>query len=94
MSGDVGIARRSHLSSTGNVHWIIGSNWSLLVSMWYQKKFSCTSQYPNIIANVRHAWLDEGAVRVMRKTMKLSSDGSDSGRNTCKRGYDGAYGGV
>jgi hypothetical protein len=58
------------------------------------KKSFLVSQYPNIIANVRHAWLDEGAVRVMRKKMKVSSDGSDSGRNTCKRGYDGAYGGV
>jgi hypothetical protein len=26
--------------------------------------------------------------------LKLSSDGGDSGRKKCKRGYDGAYGGV
>jgi hypothetical protein len=30
----------------------------------------------------------------MRKKMKLSSDGSDSGSKKCKRGYGGANGGV
>jgi hypothetical protein len=34
------------------------------------------------------------AVRAMRKKMKLNSDGGDSGSKKCKRGYDGAYGGV
>jgi hypothetical protein len=44
---------------------------------------------PNIIAHVRHAWLDECAVRAMRKKMKLSSDCGDSGSKKCKRGYSG-----
>jgi hypothetical protein len=30
----------------------------------------------------------------MRKKLKFSSDGGDSGNNKCKRNYDGAYGGV
>jgi hypothetical protein len=30
----------------------------------------------------------------MRKKLKLSSDGGDSGSKKCKRGYDGAYGGI
>jgi hypothetical protein len=30
----------------------------------------------------------------MRKKMKLSFDGGDSGSKKCKRGYGGAYGGV
>jgi hypothetical protein len=42
-------------------------------------------------SNVRHAWLYESAVRSMRKKLKLSSDGGDSGSKKCKRGYSGAY---
>jgi hypothetical protein len=49
---------------------------------------------PNIIADVRHASLYECAVRAMRKKLKLSSDGGDSGSKKCERGYGGAYGGV
>jgi hypothetical protein len=30
----------------------------------------------------------------MRKILKLSPDGGDSGSKKCKRGYGGAYGGV
>jgi hypothetical protein len=42
------------------------------------------AQYPyqptrNITANVRHASLDECAIRVPRKQLNLSSDGGDSG---------------
>jgi hypothetical protein len=54
-------------------------------------QYLCTN---NIIANVRHAWLDEWAVRAMGKELKLSSDGADSGSNEWKRGHGGAYGGV
>jgi hypothetical protein len=46
---------------------------------------------PGIIANVRHAWLNECAIRSMQKKLKLSSDSGDSGS---KGGYGGAYGGV
>jgi hypothetical protein len=46
---------------------------------------------PNITANVRQASLDECAVRVMRKKLKLSSDGGDSGSEKCKQCY---FGGV
>jgi hypothetical protein len=48
----------------------------------------------NTIANARHAWLEECAVRALRRKLKLSSDSGDSGRKKCKRGYGGAYGGV
>jgi hypothetical protein len=30
----------------------------------------------------------------MLKTLKLDSDGDDSGRKKCKRGYGSAYGGI
>jgi hypothetical protein len=43
--------------------------------------------------NVRHAWLNECAVRAKRQKLKLSSDGGDSGSKKYKRGYGGAYGG-
>jgi hypothetical protein len=36
----------------------------------------------------------EGAVGEMRKKLKPSSDGGDSGSNKCKRGCGGTYGGV
>jgi hypothetical protein len=36
----------------------------------------------------------KSAVRAMRKQLKLTSDGGDSGRKKCKRGYGSAYGGV
>jgi hypothetical protein len=51
------------------------------------------SSTPNIIANVRHYWL-ECAVRAIRKKLKLNFDGGDFWSNKCKRGYRGAYGGV
>jgi hypothetical protein len=38
--------------------------------------------------------LDECAVRAMRKNLKLSFDGGDSGSKKCKRGYGDPYGGV
>jgi hypothetical protein len=41
----------------------------------------------DIIANIRHAWLDECAVRAMRKKLKLSSDGGDSGSKKYMRSY-------
>jgi hypothetical protein len=49
---------------------------------------------PFLANNVRHASLDECAVRAMQKKLKQSSDGGDSGRKEFKRGYGGAYGGV
>jgi hypothetical protein len=49
---------------------------------------------PNIIANVRHAWLYEWAVCAMWTKLKLSSDGGYSDRKKCIRDYGGAYGGV
>jgi hypothetical protein len=52
----------------------------------------CNLSTPNIIANVRHAWLYEFAVRVLRN--KWSSVGSDYGSKKCKRSYGGVYGGV
>jgi hypothetical protein len=53
-----------------------------------------TPNITNITDNVRHACLDECAVRAMRKKLKLSSDGGDSGSKKCKRGYGGACCGV
>jgi hypothetical protein len=47
---------------------------------------------PNIIANVCHAWLYECAVRAMRKRLKFSSYGDDSGSKKRKRDCGGAYG--
>jgi hypothetical protein len=44
------------------------------------------------MVNIRHAWLDECAVRAIRKKMKLSSDGGDSGSKKCKWDYDDACG--
>jgi hypothetical protein len=49
---------------------------------------------PDIIVNVRHARLYEGAVRAMRKKIKLNSDGGDTSSKKCKRGYGSACGGV
>jgi hypothetical protein len=49
---------------------------------------------PFFVANVRHAWLCECAVRAMRKNLKLSSDGCICGSKKCKRGDSGAYCGV
>jgi hypothetical protein len=43
-----------------------------------------------VIASVRHAWLYYCVVRAMRKILKSSSDGGDSGSSKCKRGYSGA----
>jgi hypothetical protein len=47
-----------------------------------------------IVVNVGHIWLYECAVNVMRKELKLLSEGSDSGTKKCKWGNDGTYGGV
>jgi hypothetical protein len=47
---------------------------------------------PNIIAIVRHALLDECAVRAMRKKLKLSFDGGDFGSKKCKEGMVGSDG--
>jgi hypothetical protein len=47
-----------------------------------------------VLANARHVWLYECAVRAMRKKSKLSSNGGDSGSKKCKQGYGEAYGGV
>jgi hypothetical protein len=44
-----------------------------------------------VIANIRHAWLDEFAVHAIRKKFKLSSDGGDSGSKNCWWGYGGVY---
>jgi hypothetical protein len=44
------------------------------------------------MVNIRHAWLDECAVREIRKKMKLSSDGGDSGSKKCKLDYGDACG--
>jgi hypothetical protein len=49
---------------------------------------------PNIKANVLHAWLCGYVVSVIRKKIKLSSDGGDSGSKKCKRGYMVGSGGV
>jgi hypothetical protein len=49
---------------------------------------------PKIIASVRLIWLDECAVRMMRKKLKLSSESGGSGSEKCIRRYGGAYGGV
>jgi hypothetical protein len=46
---------------------------------------------PNIIANVRHAWLYECAFRAMREKLKLSSDGGDFGSKKYKQGYGGVW---
>jgi hypothetical protein len=43
------------------------------------------------MANVRHAYPDESAVRTMRKKIKLSSDGVDPGRKKCRRGHSRDY---
>jgi hypothetical protein len=48
----------------------------------------------NIIANVRHAWLYDCAVRAMRKKLKLIYNGGDSGSKKYKWGCGGVYGGV
>jgi hypothetical protein len=48
----------------------------------------------NIIASVRHGWLYECTVRAMRKQLKPSSDGGDSGSKNYKQACGGAYGGV
>jgi hypothetical protein len=45
-------------------------------------------------SNSYDAWLDESAVRAMRKKLKLSSDDGDFGSNKCKREYGCAYGDV
>jgi hypothetical protein len=47
-----------------------------------------------MIADVRHAWPCHCAVHAVRKKLKLSSNGGNSGSKKCKRGYGGAYGGV
>lgn len=44
---------------------------------------------PNTVANVRHVWLEESAVRAMWKKLSLRSDGDGSGRKKCKGGYSG-----
>jgi hypothetical protein len=46
------------------------------------------------IINVRHARLDERAVRAMLRKLELSSDGGDSGGRKYKPGNGGVYGGV
>jgi hypothetical protein len=48
------------------------------------KKIVKKKSTPNIIADVRHARLYGSAVRAMRKKIKLSSDGGDSGSKKCK----------
>jgi hypothetical protein len=47
-----------------------------------------------ITATVRHAWLDECAVRTMREKLNLSSNGGDSGSKKCKRRYGGICDGL
>jgi hypothetical protein len=48
-----------------------------------------SSSTRNIIANARHVWLDECAVRAMRK--KVKSDIGDCGTKKCRRGYSGVW---
>jgi hypothetical protein len=43
------------------------------------KQWTTSLYTPNIIANVRHAWPDECAVRATREKLKLSYGGGDSG---------------
>jgi hypothetical protein len=82
----------SHINS-----WVIFRLWR---HYYYLEEISSSStsslrkSTPNITANVRHASLYECAVRAMRKKLKLSSGGDDSGNKKCKQSYGGAYGGV
>jgi hypothetical protein len=48
----------------------------------------------NIRANVRDDGLDRCSVRMTWRTLKLGSDGGDSGSYKCKRGYGGVNGEV
>jgi hypothetical protein len=64
-----------------------------MFKMCLLKVIYCLST-PNIIANIRHALLYECADRAMRKKLKLSSDGGESGSKKYRRGCGGTYGGV
>jgi hypothetical protein len=49
---------------------------------------------PNVTAKMRHAWLDESALLVMRKQLKLSPEGGNSSSKKCKGDYYGVCGEV
>jgi hypothetical protein len=64
------------------------------VPWWLERLFVSHLSTPHIIANVRHARLDECAVRATRKKLKVCSDSGDTGFKNCKLSYAGACGRV
>jgi hypothetical protein len=64
---------------------------SLTMAYGHGKVANNTVSTLRIRADVRHAWLDECALRAMWEKLKLIYDGGDSGNKKCKQGSVGAH---